>query len=1027
MKRIISILVIMALTLATFLTVFSVSAVEGTPISSAEEFLAMSADGSYYLNADIELSASYENNFTGTLDGNGKTITVTASAISAFKKIVGGTVSNLTVVANFETTEAKTFGLLAREASGSFTGITVDGNVKVLADAVSFKSGAGLLFGEIVDNANLVNCVSKGSIDIQTVNHPNDDDSALLYGIGGIVGRVTLGTVYFVDCENYAYVNSLQPGMPAGGIVGETAGSTTVNIFFEGCANYGEVIAYGVPSGQGNAHTGVGGILGEALGVYSPNSTFTFVNCINSGYVHSNEACGRVTGVGGIVGRGYSPALLSIEGCINTADLDSPGPGWSGAGGIIGSVMTYGFAWSGTHGGEVHIKNCANLADLTSAQYAGGIVAVPFQFGTQDSTFCIENCANYGDVTGGSITAGIFPYAGEYGFSGITLKNCYNEGTVTSTASSASGIAYKINKLSDKSYAGDPLPTLIENCVNKGLVSAEGTEGVATGILGVVDTNDTTVKNCINLGVLTGIKGSSHIMPESTYTVTAEGNLYYGEAETEEKYGAEGDVVAIYAKADEVLQVVPANSSELIAELELVKDYTADDYISGWDAFAAARDAAMAVAKKASLQADVDKASADLATAVAGLEALVSVDLSALQAAITDAAAHEGQEAKYTPATYAAFTAALTAANNALTSNQQSVVNNAAAALTAAIAALAQKPNTEALAAAIAEGEALAAADYVSASWSSFAAVLASAKDTANNENSNQAGVDAALAALSAAMESLVKKVSVDELAAKCAEIKAGYDSDNYTVKSFAALNSALKDADNAVTANDSGADDVAALVAKIDAAVAGLVLIGDLTSLDAAIDAAEDLEEDDYTPESWTVLADALDAISKAKKPENKCNVSVADVEALAAALDAAVAGLVAYADFTELDALLASAKALVAADYTADSWAAVEAAIAAAEAVKAKGDEALAPEAEKALADLQAAIDALQAPEAEKPTEAPTDKPEETEKPTDKATEAPTDAPAAKKGCGSVIGVSAVVITAILGLGAVALKKKD
>lgn len=126
MKRIISVLIILALTLASILAVIPASAATAEPINTAEEFLAMKPDGNYYLAADIELSSSYDKDFSGSLDGNGKTITITESAISAFNKILNGSVSELTVKASFETAEAKTFGLLAREACGEFVDITVD-------------------------------------------------------------------------------------------------------------------------------------------------------------------------------------------------------------------------------------------------------------------------------------------------------------------------------------------------------------------------------------------------------------------------------------------------------------------------------------------------------------------------------------------------------------------------------------------------------------------------------------------------------------------------------------------------------------------------------------------------------------------------------------------------------------------------------------------------------------------------------------------------------------------------------------
>ena len=48
---------------------------KGTPISTAAEFAAITS-GDYYLTADIEIDMTNLNVFSGTLDGNGKTITV---------------------------------------------------------------------------------------------------------------------------------------------------------------------------------------------------------------------------------------------------------------------------------------------------------------------------------------------------------------------------------------------------------------------------------------------------------------------------------------------------------------------------------------------------------------------------------------------------------------------------------------------------------------------------------------------------------------------------------------------------------------------------------------------------------------------------------------------------------------------------------------------------------------------------------------------------------------------------------------
>ena len=66
---------------------------EGVAVTTAEEFAAMTADGKYYLANNIELSATYPADFTGTLDGNGKTLTVSAPVFKNLK----GTVKNLKI------------------------------------------------------------------------------------------------------------------------------------------------------------------------------------------------------------------------------------------------------------------------------------------------------------------------------------------------------------------------------------------------------------------------------------------------------------------------------------------------------------------------------------------------------------------------------------------------------------------------------------------------------------------------------------------------------------------------------------------------------------------------------------------------------------------------------------------------------------------------------------------------------------------------------------------------------------------
>lgn len=105
--------------------------------------------------------------------------------------------------------------------------------------------------------------------------------------------------------------------------------------------------------------------------------------------------------------------------------------------------------------------------------------------------------------------------------------------------------------------------------------------------------------------------------------------------------------------------------------------------------------------------------------------------------------------------------------------------------------------------------------------------------------------------------------------------------------------------------------------------AIQGLDFVkGDTTELEAAIAEANALNETDYTPESWKVLADAVAAGQAIVDGEGSLQ-SVID-EATQAIKDA-IAGLVEAippVDWSALEAALAEAAKLNESDYTAESW---------------------------------------------------------------------------------------------------------
>ena len=1025
MKRTISILVIVAMMLASVLALVPVSAAEapaGTAITTAADFAAMDAAGTYYLASDITLTEMYSKaNFTGTLDGNGKTITLSGIP-TAIKEMKGATVSNLNLVVDYTFTASAAGGALSHWANGTFTNITVDAKYTI-PEGFDMTTALGALFTEINGSSTLTNCVTNGTISILNNSTKDGQDGGIRYNsAGGITGKLyTAKEVKFINCVNNVDIVNTQTNVSNGGFVGGV--ESQAQLYFENCVNNGDV------SGTATNHMGISGF----VGILGPNTstTTTFKNCRNNGNITDLGTTGHQNAyMGGFVGRNYGSPKVTIENSINTGDVTSSGGGWSGAGGFVGNGMTHGYSWTVSAPGIYTFKNCINLGNITGAQFSGGIGGGFKQHSYEGSTVQMENCANFGDIEGKEYAGGMLGQVGDYGCDIVILKNCYNAGDITAP-NGAAGMAGYIQHGAGSATKADGYnivnrsPMVIDNCANVGTITCTFAEAdrtankyVAAGILARFgdESNgavvDITISNCVNAGALVNAT-----YPEDVAQITPEykkddfkcndSNIAYADYTAgANKFVKGADAATVDAKAAAIAAAAPGDTTALDEALAPVLDFAAVDYVEGWDAFAAARDAAILLTTMASTPADIAKAVEDLNAAVLGLRSNANVDVTALEAAIAEGAKYENAGDKYTPATFAALTAALDAARKTLSAASQSKIDAAAAALTAAIAALAEKADLTAIEAAITKYSAYVADGYVSTSWAPFADALAKAQAAKNNENSTKADVDAALAALNAAGEALVEKASTADLEAKVADINTKYNKDNYTAKSYGAVRSALQKADDAIKSGDVGADDIAALVAALDAAVAGLLELGNFDEVDAIITSVESYKEKDYTPESWAALAEAIEAIENAKKPASKGNISTADVAELKAALEAAVAGLVGYADFTALDALIASAEALTEADYTAETWAAVKTALQAAKDLKAKAG-ATAPEAKTALDALQAAIDALAKVAA--PTEPAATEPEN------------------EGGCGGVIGATAVVITAVVGLGVTVLKKKD
>jgi hypothetical protein len=279
----------------------------------------------------------------------------------------------------------------------------------------------------------------------------------------------------------------------------------------------------------------------------------------------------------------------------------------------------------------------------------------------------------------------------------------------------------------------------------------------------------------------------------------------------------------------------------------------------------------------------------------------------------------------------------------------------------------AQTPGEEpvdktALDAAITAANTKVEADYTPNSWSAFQSALTTAQAVADNTSATQEQVTNAENALTGAIDALVPRADKTALTAAVASA-AAYTESEYTPESWQTLTTALTAAQDVLADDEATAGEVASAVSAINAAIAGLAAQTppevpiDKTALDAAITAANEKVEADYTPNSWSALQSAL---TTAQAVTDNDSATQEQATNAANALTAATDALVPRADKTALTEAITAASALRQADYTSSSWTAFANALTAAQSVLGN-DDAAQTAVNTAAANLTAAKNAL------------------------------------------------------------------
>lgn len=210
------------------------------------------------------------------------------------------------------------------------------------------------------------------------------------------------------------------------------------------------------------------------------------------------------------------------------------------------------------------------------------------------------------------------------------------------------------------------------------------------------------------------------------------------------------------------------------------------------------------------------------------------------------------------------------------------------------------------------------------------AKVLAGKKD--DTPYTEQGNITTMTQRLKDAIPLLVERADSSKLEATIRNYE-WYDEADYSAGSWTGFKTALDTAKGIDTANvpltDQAVLDKAA--ADLTAAANKLVDIEDWSALQAALEAAEGVVNDNYTTNSWTAFENARSAA----KGIDDADTTTQAVAGAAKALTDAQAALVKKADSTALNSAIAEADKLKEADYTSASWPAFAEALANARAV--------------------------------------------------------------------------------------------
>ena len=435
-------------------------------ISTADALLAWLADGSTdaTLSADIDLTGKTITpaaEITGSLDGNGKTITVKDLATPVIA-VTKGAVKNVTFVGSFKGTPGDTKFVLAPigKSYGSIENVTNRASVTVTGPAAyDAEQNGGALVAGVAGEAygQMKGCKNEGKVAVDCSG--KDTGSIIVAGVVSVAGAAVDG------CDNSGEVSLI-----AGSPLGRTKGLTEVTMKYAPVSSVAGVVTYAVSDAN------------HAVTVSNCNNTgkisFTYDNINASSFaVSRSPVCGVVANSGG-----------DITNCHNKGDI-------------------YGTFVAATRGAAITAPNI--ILHASGVQGADYFVKKIKGKADQNETSVID-CSNSGkiivdsDLTASNNTAGgVCAWPAAESASVTVIKNCVNSGDITVKG---------LSKIRVGGIAGGT--NSIEGCKNSGNIFIEGADAASVvGLINGFHTQTHTLKNCEASGKiesavkLTGIGG----------------------------------------------------------------------------------------------------------------------------------------------------------------------------------------------------------------------------------------------------------------------------------------------------------------------------------------------------------------------------------------------------------------------------------------------------------------------------------------------------------------------------------------